>query len=287
MAARGVAVTGGQHVGGSRNIRVGEPVPRLNIRHGDETRHVKQAFKRTRSLMLLKNFLIRALANPPVLEGLDWYRCMGEGGVLPLLLHRFHIEHRVKMLRNLVLRPPNIFHPPPDGLAGLREKNIAVDCVAEAVHEVTRHRGGWAVSHHGGVGGGIRGGVLQGCPVQGGLGRNEGGGGVRDSPIPTEPLHPMESGQNDIGDVVERGHDRVAGQDAHIVPPLGLHCLPFKRKVTVVNLRLTGKKVVIDGNHVHPLGAVNEVSGGVDGTEARLGFAHGVHGHDCQKAVQG
>ena len=127
---------------------------------------------------------------------------MGEGGALPLLLHRFHIEHRVKMLRNLVPCPPNFFHPPQGGLAVLRDKNIAVNFVAEAVHEVTSHRGGWAVSQNGGVGGGIRGGVLQGCPAQGGLGRNE-GGGVRDSPIPTEPLHPMESGQSDIGDVVE------------------------------------------------------------------------------------
>ena len=97
----------------------------------------------------------------------------------------------------------------------------------------------------------------------------------------------MECGQSDIGDVVERGHGRVAGQDAQIVPPLGLHCLPFKRKVRVVSLRLTGRKVVIDGNHVHPHGAMNEANGGVDGTESRLGFAHGVRGHDSEKAVHG
>ena len=72
------------------------------------------------------------------------------------------------------------------------------------------------------------------------------GGGVRESPIPTEPLHPMESGQSDIGDVVERGHGRVAEQDGQIVPPRGLHCLPFKKKVRVVSLRLTGGKVVIE-----------------------------------------
>ena len=46
-----------------------------------------------------------------------------------------------------------------------------------AVHEVASHRRGWAVSLHGGVSGGIRGGVLQGCHAQGGLGPNEGGGG--------------------------------------------------------------------------------------------------------------
>ena len=112
-------------------------------------------------------------------------------------------------------------------------------------------------------------------------------GGIRDSPIPTEPLHPMESGQSDIGDVVERGVNRVARLDAQIVPPLGLHCLPFKRKFRVASLRLTGRKVVIDGNHVHPHGVVDEASGGVDGTEAGLGFAHGVCGHDTQKAVHG
>ena len=111
------------------------------------------------------------------------------------------------------------------------------------------------------------------------------GGGVRDSPIPTEPLHPTESGHSDIGDVVERGHGRVAGQDSHIVPPLGLHSLPLKRKVRMVSLRLTGRKIVIDGNHVHPHGAVNEASGGVDGTKARLGLAHGVRGDDSQKAL--
>ena len=95
----------------------------------------------------------------------------------------------------------------------------------------------------------------------------------------------MESGHSDIGDVVERGHGRVAGQNAHIVPPLGLHSLPLKRKVRMVSVRLTGRKIVIDGNHVHPHGAVNEATGGVDGTKARLRLAHGVRGHDSQKAL--
>ena len=35
VAARGVAVRRGQHVGGRRNIRVGELVPRLSSRHDD------------------------------------------------------------------------------------------------------------------------------------------------------------------------------------------------------------------------------------------------------------
>ena len=117
-----------------------------------------------------------------------------------------------------------------------------------------------------------KGGSCKGALRKGGSGVMKGGGG-RDSPIPTEPLHPMKSGQTDITDGVERGHGRVAGQDAHIVPPLGLHCLTFKRKVTAVSPRLTGGKVVTDGNDVHPHGALNKASGGVDGTEAGLGFA--------------
>ena len=70
-------------------------------------------------------------------------------------------------------------------------------------------------------------------------------------------------------------------------PPLGPHCLPLKKKVRVVTLRLTGRKFLIYGNHVHLHWAVNEASGGVDGTEAGLGFAHGVRGHDSQKAAHG
>ena len=105
------------------------------------------------------------------------------------------------------------------------------------------------------------GGSCRGAVRKGGSGVMERGGG-RNSPIPTEPLDPMESGQSDIGDVLERGHGWVAGQDSQIVPPLGQHCLPFKRKVRVVSLRLSGRKVVIDGDHVHPHGAVKEGSGG-------------------------
>ena len=182
---------GGQHVWGSRNIRVGELVPRLITRHHDGTRHVKQVFKRIGDTVVdaINKFFNKGTCYSPGFGGLGLVP-LGEGGVLPLLLHRFHIEHRVKMLRNLVPGPRNFFHPPPRGLALLREKNNAVNCVAEAVHEVTSHRGGWAVSHHGGVGGGIRGGVLQGCPAQGGLGRNEGG---EESAIPRYQLSPAPS----------------------------------------------------------------------------------------------
>ena len=242
-----------KHVWGSRNICVGELVPRLSIRHDDGTMHVKQDFKWIGDTVVhaVNKSVKTGTCQSPGFGGLGLVP-LGEGGVLPLLPHRSHIEHRLKRSRNLVPDPQNFLHLPLGGLAVLREKNIAVDCVAEAVHEVTSHQGGWAVSHHGGVGGGIRGGVLQRCPAQGGLGRNEGGEGPR-FPIPNEPLHHMESGQSDIGDVVEGGHGRVAGQDAQIVPALGLHCLRFKRKVRLFSLRHTGRKVVMDGNHVHPL----------------------------------
>ena len=37
---------------------------------------------------------------------------LGKGGVLPLLPHRFHIEHRVIMLKNLVPRPQKFYTLP-------------------------------------------------------------------------------------------------------------------------------------------------------------------------------
>ena len=106
VAARGVAVTGGQHVWGSRNIRVGELVPRLSTRHDDGRRHVKQAFKRIGDTLVddVNKFFDKGTCQSPGFGGLGLVP-LGEGGVLPLLLHRFHIEHRVKMLRNLFPAP--------------------------------------------------------------------------------------------------------------------------------------------------------------------------------------
>ena len=48
----------------------------MSTRHDDGPRHVKQAFKRIGDTLVdaVINFLIRALANLPVLEGLDLYR---------------------------------------------------------------------------------------------------------------------------------------------------------------------------------------------------------------------
>ena len=108
VAAGGVAVTGGRRVWGSRNIRVGELVPRLSTRHDDRTRHVKQVFKRIEDTVVdaVNKFFTNGTCHSPGFGGLGLVP-LGEGGVLPLLLHRFHILHRVKMLRNLVPRRPN------------------------------------------------------------------------------------------------------------------------------------------------------------------------------------
>ena len=58
MAGRGVAVTGGQRVWGSPNMRVGELVPRLStdtmMEQGMSNKSSNGS--RTRSLMLLKKF---------------------------------------------------------------------------------------------------------------------------------------------------------------------------------------------------------------------------------------
>ena len=113
VAAKGVAVNGGEHVGGGGDIRVRELVPRLSTRHDDRTRHLKQVLKRIGDIVLhgVNTLFNKGIRQPPGFGGLGLVP-LGEGGVLPLLLHRFHIEHRVKMLRNLV-PPPKIFPPSP------------------------------------------------------------------------------------------------------------------------------------------------------------------------------
>ena len=113
VAASGVAVTGRQHFWGNRNIRAGELVPLLRTRHDDATRHVKQAINRIEGtpVDVVNKFFNKGTCQSPGFGGLGLVP-LGEGGVLPLLLHRFQIEHRVKMLRNLVLSPPKFSHSP-------------------------------------------------------------------------------------------------------------------------------------------------------------------------------
>ena len=96
---------GGEHVGGGGDIRVRELVARLNTRHDDRTRHLKQVLERIGDTVLhgVNKLFNKGTSQPPGFGGLGMVP-LGEGGVLPLPLHRFHIEHWVKVLRNLV--PP-------------------------------------------------------------------------------------------------------------------------------------------------------------------------------------
>ena len=77
VAAQGVAVTGGQHVWGSRNIRVGGLVPRLSTRHDDGTRHVEQVFKRIGDTVVeaVSKFFNKGTCHSPV---------FGRVGLVPL-----------------------------------------------------------------------------------------------------------------------------------------------------------------------------------------------------------
>ena len=109
MAAGGVAVKGGEHIGGGGDIRVRELVPRLSTRHDDRTRHLKQVLEWIGDTLLhgVNKLFNKGTSQPPGFGGLGLVS-LRKGGVLPLFLHRFHIEHRVKLLRNLP-RPPQIF----------------------------------------------------------------------------------------------------------------------------------------------------------------------------------
>ena len=109
VADGGVVVRGGEHVGGGGDIRVRDLVPRLSTRHDDRTRHLKQVLERIGDTVLrgVNKLFNKGTSQPPGFGGLGLVP-LGEGGVLLLLLHRSHIEHRVKMLRNLV-PPPKMF----------------------------------------------------------------------------------------------------------------------------------------------------------------------------------
>ena len=61
----------------------------------------------------------------------------------------------------------------------------------------------------------------------------------------------MEGGNSDIGDVVEGGHFGVGGDESQVVPPLRGSGPPFKGERRMVPMRITGREVLIQGNHVH------------------------------------
>ena len=94
------------------------------------------------------------------------------------------------------------------------------------------------------------------------------GEGVGQSPIPTQPTQPMKRGKRDVGAVVEGLHLRMGGEEPQVIPPLSSGGLPTKGKRRMVPMRITGKEVLIQRNHVHAGwggGGLEEVSGGVDG----------------------
>ena len=130
--------------------------------------------------------------------------------------------------------------------------------------------------------------VRRGAGSQRGFGANEGGwggGGVGQSLIPTQPTHVMKREKSDVGDVVEGGHLRVGREDPQVIPPLRSGGLPLKGGRTMVPLRITGTEVLVHSNHIHARGAVDEVSGGVDGANHRFQLARPMHRHDPQEGV--
>ena len=54
------------------------------------------------------------------------------------------------------------------------------------------------------------------------------GGGVGQSPIPTQPTPLMERGKSDVGDVVEGGHLRVGEEEPQVTPPRRSGTVPVK-----------------------------------------------------------
>ena len=99
------------------------------------------------------------------------------------------------------------------------------------------------------------------------------GGRVGQSPIPTQPTHLMKRGKSAVGDVVEGGHLNVGGEDPQVIPPLSRGGLPLKGERRMIPLRFISTEVLVQGNHIHALWAVDEVSGGIDGANPSFQLA--------------
>ena len=48
-------------------------------------------------------------------------------------------------------------------------------------------------------------------------------------------------------------------EDAQVVPPLRGNGVPLKGERSMIPLQITGKEIIIEGNHVHMGEAVDEV----------------------------
>ena len=82
------------------------------------------------------------------------------------------------------------------------------------------------------------------------------------SPISTQPTHLMKRGKSDVGDVVEGGHLRVNGEEPQVIPPLSSGGVPPKGERRMVPLRISGKEVLIQHNHVYAGGGGGGSGGG-------------------------
>ena len=115
------------------------------------------------------------------------------------------------------------------------------------------------------------------------MGVMKGGGGGGQSPIPTQPTHPMEPAKSDVGDVVEGGDFTVGVDDRQVIPPLSIGGLPLKGRRRMAPLRFISTEVMVQGDHIHAPGGVDKDSGGVDGANPRFQLAQTVHRHDPRK----
>ena len=95
----------------------------------------------------------------------------------------------------------------------------------------------------------------------------------------------MKCGKSDFGDVVEGGHLRVGAEGPQVTPPLSSGGVPLKGERRMVPLRITNKEVLVQSDHIHARGAMDEDSSGIDGANPQFQLARPMHRHNPQEGV--
>ena len=91
----------------------------------------------------------------------------------------------------------------------------------------------------------------------------------------------MKRGKSDVRDVVEGGRLKVGGEDTLV----SRHRAAAVRERRMVPLRINNRKVPMHSDHILALGAMDEVTGGVDPANPRFQLAHPMSRLDPQEGV--
>ena len=109
--------------------------------------------------------------------------------------------------------------------------------------------------------------------------------GGRRNPDTTSTHASDERQKTDVRDMVEGGHLRLGGEGPRVIQPLSSGGVPLKGERRMVPLQSLSREVLVQADHIHVRGAVDEDIGGVDPANPRFQLARPVHRHEPQEGV--